>query len=236
VWLKNKKRTVFLLVLIPLLFGILSIASGKAVSGLIWVAGRYSQQSQGPGYSGLLIWSRDNLTRKEIQTQLILPFSRHKTPGWDRDGFEFRLMGLIEIKKSGDYVLGTESDDGSWIWIDGRLVLNNGGLHPPREMTSSIHLTEGQHLMEIRFENLGGEALLDFFWVQADGQQVPLLFLKSIDPKALETLSQSTQVLQMVSLICAQIARYWLIVFIPLFLYHLLFPTSSRIKEKTTCL
>ena len=40
--------------------------------------------------------------------------------------------GMLEIFNAGTYAFATESDDGSHLYIDGTLVVNNGGLHGRR--------------------------------------------------------------------------------------------------------
>jgi len=53
------------------------------------------------------------------------------------------FSGLIKVSDSGLYTLGTESDDGSKLFIDGNLVVDNDGLHGAREATREINLDAG---------------------------------------------------------------------------------------------
>ncbi len=46
------------------------------------------------------------------------------------DNFAVRWSGFVRIEKDGKYEFVTESDDGSRLSIDGKVVVNNGGVHP----------------------------------------------------------------------------------------------------------
>gem|GEM_PF-1637015 len=74
--------------------------------------------------------------------------------------YVIRWTGAIEIPTTGDYTFFTKSDDGSRLYIDGVLVVNNDGLHAALEMSGTRHLTAGCHTIEIQFfENTGSEVM-----------------------------------------------------------------------------
>ena len=43
------------------------------------------------------------------------------------------------------------SDDGSRLWIDGRLVVDNDGVHPPQDRYGDIELAGGLHRIEVGY-------------------------------------------------------------------------------------
>ena len=47
------------------------------------------------------------------------------------ENFGFQFYGYIDVAKAGTYTFYTMSDDGSKLYIDGREVVDNDGLHPP---------------------------------------------------------------------------------------------------------
>ena len=98
----------------------------------------------------------DNLTAVStgITTNFnILPRNRN-------DNFAFRLSARINILQAGNYTFYTSSDDGSRLWIDGNLVVDNDGLHGIVEKSGQINLSAGQHTITVGFfESLGGEGL-----------------------------------------------------------------------------
>jgi hypothetical protein len=74
-----------------------------------------------------------------------------------RGEFGARITGLFSAPAAGVYSFGTESDDGSRMYIDGVLVVDNGGAHGPTTVFASAPLTAGLHTMVINFfEDFGG--------------------------------------------------------------------------------
>jgi VCBS repeat-containing protein len=82
------------------------------------------------------------------------------SPRTQNDNFAFRFSGEIQIDTAGSYNFFTASDDGSQLFIDGQLVVDNDGLHSTNEETGPILLSAGRHEIVITyFERTGGENL-----------------------------------------------------------------------------
>jgi hypothetical protein len=80
------------------------------------------------------------------------------------DCFYVRWTGVLRVPKAAKWTLYTESDDGSRIWIDGKQVVENGGLHAMEEKSGEVDLKAGDHPIKIDlFENTG-EAGLRVSW------------------------------------------------------------------------
>jgi hypothetical protein len=80
------------------------------------------------------------------------------------DLFEFGadITGVLNVAVDGTYTFGLDSDDGSLLFIDGNLVVDNGGSHPPTLITGDAFLTAGFHCFEIQFfECCGGPSGVD---------------------------------------------------------------------------
>ncbi|MGE4550755.1 MAG: PA14 domain-containing protein [Opitutales bacterium] len=76
------------------------------------------------------------------------------------DNFGFVFNGDIECPKDGKYTFSTSSDDGSLLLTDGKLVVNNDGIHGVKGGSGSVTLKKGKRAIEVRFfEKSGGEAL-----------------------------------------------------------------------------
>jgi hypothetical protein len=76
------------------------------------------------------------------------------------DHYAYRFRGLINIPTAGGWTFSTISDDGSRLYIDGVLVVDNDGLHGSREITGQIPLSGGPHAIEVQyFERTGGDSL-----------------------------------------------------------------------------
>jgi len=77
------------------------------------------------------------------------------------DHFACQWTGKILIEKSGGYNFFTKSDDGSRLWIDGKKVVENWGLHGARERRGRADLTKGWHEFKAtHFENGGGASMV----------------------------------------------------------------------------
>ena len=71
--------------------------------------------------------------------------------------------GLIKIDTAGSYTFESGSDDGSVLWIDGQVVVNNDGGHgyPGGGATGApVTLSAGWHAIALRWANGGGGAAM----------------------------------------------------------------------------
>ncbi|MHC4751678.1 MAG: PA14 domain-containing protein, partial [Planctomycetota bacterium] len=76
------------------------------------------------------------------------------------DNFGFRFSGQISITTAGDYTFYTTSDDGSKLYINGTMVVDNDSTHGMEEQQGTIPLTAGMHTIEVTmFEAGGGQGL-----------------------------------------------------------------------------
>lgn len=76
------------------------------------------------------------------------------------DFFHAEVIGSLWIEEAGRYAFALESDDGSRLTIDGGLVADNDGIHPPARVEGAMELAAGAHPFVIEhFENQGGEVL-----------------------------------------------------------------------------
>lgn len=67
------------------------------------------------------------------------------------------ITGYIDIPADGIYTFGLKSDDGSWLKIDGRMVVNGNYEQSPTERTAQQALAKGLHRIEVRyFDHNGG--------------------------------------------------------------------------------
>ena len=59
--------------------------------------------------------------------------------------------GTLTASAAGTYSFSLHSDDGSQLFIDGMLVVDNGGPHNQNTVSGSLYLTAGSHPFEIQF-------------------------------------------------------------------------------------
>jgi hypothetical protein len=95
------------------------------------------------------------------------------------DNFAFRFTGYIDIQTAGAYTFYTNSDDGSKLYIDGALVVDNDGLHVAQERSGSLTLTAGKHLIVVTyFEGTSSQALtVSFTGPGISKKQIPVNLL-----------------------------------------------------------
>jgi hypothetical protein len=84
-----------------------------------------------------------------------------------KDGSEqFGLVAesFLDITVEGEYHFYTRSDDGSKLYVDGKLVVDNGGDHGVQERGGKIELTKGRHTIRIEHFNGSGGYWLDAYY------------------------------------------------------------------------
>jgi hypothetical protein len=84
------------------------------------------------------------------------------------------LEGNFEVDRPGDYTFYLTSDDGSKLYIDDRLVIDNDGDHSLLELKNATQLSAGTHSIRIEFFEAGGEAVLDLDIEGPDMKRQPL--------------------------------------------------------------
>ena len=80
------------------------------------------------------------------------------------DQFVIRFVSYIQIDKDGPYKFYTNSDDGSKLYINDDLIVDNDGDHGTIERAGSIDLKKGLHKITVDYLNAGGGAWLDAFY------------------------------------------------------------------------
>jgi hypothetical protein len=98
--------------------------------------------------------------------EALVPLRTTLTPGIDlaarpgEDGFGLVFEGFVNVPASDIYTLTTTSDDGTRLFVDGQLVVDNDGEHGPLPASGEIALAPGWHALRLEFfEARGGEAL-----------------------------------------------------------------------------
>lgn len=83
------------------------------------------------------------------------------------DDFYVEIEGFLTIDKPGAYVFRLMSDDGSMLWIDGRLAIDHDGLHGIESKIVKIELAAGRHTLRINYFEYGGDEHLELRWLPA---------------------------------------------------------------------
>ena len=97
----------------------------------------------------------------------IEPRSTGQADGFDlsvtgrKDNIALRFQGTLRITREGQYTFITTSDDGSRLFIDDNLVVDNDGIHPESEKRGTYRLGKGSHRILVEFFNAAGNITLD---------------------------------------------------------------------------
>jgi hypothetical protein len=75
-----------------------------------------------------------------------------------RDRLGAKWEGFIKITQPGEYTFYTTSDDGSYLYVGTKMVVNNGGCHGMVEKSGTVTLKEGYHAVKFTFWENGGGA------------------------------------------------------------------------------
>ena len=110
-----------------------------------YVEGKYNSTSEIP---------LNKFERKGIINKFIFPTDHKKM------FFAVLYSGFILISEDDVYSFYSETNDGSQLFIDDKLVVDHGGLHPAEEKNGSIALQAGYHRIKvIYFQNAGSSFL-----------------------------------------------------------------------------
>jgi hypothetical protein len=82
----------------------------------------------------------------------------------DPHHYGLRYSGYLWIAEAGQYTFFTNSDDGSLLSLDQRLVVNNDGSHPLTERSGAVHLYAGLHRFQLLYSAYSTPNSLSVQW------------------------------------------------------------------------
>jgi hypothetical protein len=92
--------------------------------------------------------------------------------------FAIRYTGTVSFPTAGNYAFRVLSDDGTKLYIDGQLVIDNDGQHAPAERRGTIHLTPGNHEVVIEYFQGPRYQIALQLWMTAPGGQENIFSLE----------------------------------------------------------
>ncbi len=107
---------------------------------------------------------------KDISSETL---ARHRKD-LPHNRYSVEWTGYIDVPETDLYTFFLDSDDGSWLFIDEQLVVDNGGMHGLIEKEGKLHLQRGVHRTTIRYFQAGGYAALRLFWSKEEQAKMPL--------------------------------------------------------------
>ena len=82
--------------------------------------------------------------------------------------FVTEVTGFLNVTQAGTYTFRLISDDGSRLWIDGRVVVDHDGPHGPSPKDGEFELRAGQHPFRVLHFEAGGGERLALLWRTPD--------------------------------------------------------------------
>src|SRR5215472_14047406 len=91
------------------------------------------------------------------------------------ESFSATWIGSLLASHGGNYTFESDSDDGAWLYIDGRLIVDDGGRHADLPASGTVHLDRGVHEIFIRYFQAGGDYAFGLRWAIDGGslQTIP---------------------------------------------------------------
>jgi len=88
--------------------------------------------------------------------------------------FSIEWHGSLLVDRAGLYGFSLESDDGSVLEIDGRVVVDNGGQHGVLTRRGEVELSEGTHELRLRYFNMIFGGMVRMLWEPPGGPVGPV--------------------------------------------------------------
>jgi alpha-L-fucosidase len=110
-------------------------------------------------------------TLEPVETRVVRRISLEPEPRAEH--VAHRFTGFVRVPRDDVYVFALDSDDGSRLVVDGVVVVDNDGLHGPRERRGEIALARGAHAIVLEWFNKTGGAELDLRFAPAGERPVP---------------------------------------------------------------
>ena len=81
------------------------------------------------------------------------------------DRFSARWTGKLIAPKTGRIRIGVKSNDGGYLYIDNKLIVNNWGMHGPLLRTTEIDVVKGKlYDIKIEYNEVGNNAMVSLNW------------------------------------------------------------------------
>jgi beta-glucosidase len=95
-------------------------------------------------------------------------------PGFGKEDFSIRWTGSLIPDQSGTYQLGFTGDDGYRVWLDGKLLFEDWGMHGPSTKTAAVPLEKGHsYALKIEYFQGGGGAVARLVWTHPSESPLP---------------------------------------------------------------
>jgi len=89
----------------------------------------------------------------------------------DSRSFGYVYQGYLNVPVGGVYTFYDNSNDGSKLFLDGKMVVDNDGFHKTQEKWKKIGLEKGFHAIRLDYFQMGGAKALNVSWKKPDSEK-----------------------------------------------------------------
>jgi hexosaminidase len=135
-------------------------------------------QEPKPGLNVLLLTTRETYNAENVQNGQVEKsgtasnFDLDPLCANEKCGMVWN--GYLKIPQTGGYQFWTESDDGSILYLDNEIVVDNDGDHGMEEKTGLAYLQQGWHKFKLVYFNSGGASGLKVSYTPLGKEKQPL--------------------------------------------------------------
>ncbi|MGB8953654.1 MAG: PA14 domain-containing protein, partial [Candidatus Aminicenantales bacterium] len=147
----KKKIFVCVSIFIILLLSVLLIRQFLLPRGL---TGKFYSSDSWEGFPAL-IKVNSKIHFQKLAISRLVAYSEKFSVIWE---------GFIYCPRDSEYFFSTVSDDGSWVYVDDVLIVDNGGRHGAVKKENHVFLSRGNHRIKIKYFDAGGLGVIEFRW------------------------------------------------------------------------
>ncbi len=148
-------------------------AGGGAVANLSWgqpaTCGAPSTNAfTGCYFADTTLGSSGGLAFSRVDPRINFNWSGSGPGGGNLGAYNYsvRWQGNFDFN-AGVYIFTLSTDDGSRLYVDGQLVIDDWSVHAASPITQSYTMSAGTHLIEVDYFQAGGDAIASLAWTAA---------------------------------------------------------------------
>ncbi len=126
-----------------------------------------------PGWHGYYYHGRefDKLILERLDGKISVPDRKFPYPSGRQDNISVRWEGTLKIAEAGKYTFYAASDDGSRIFLDGKQIVDNWGMHGVEEEDKTLEIEPGSYPIKVEFMQGEQGAEIHIRWKPPGGEK-----------------------------------------------------------------
>ena len=138
-----------------------------------------------------------------------------------------RWDGFLLLARSAAYRFALVSDGSSYLSVDDRIVIDNGGPHGPRQVTVDVPLDGGIHSVRVEYSSAGNPAGVDALWATSAWASLTPLTGRAVSP--VRPSPSEFRIRTAIDVTRAVVVVAWTVVFLVLLVGYALVPAAKAL-------